>query len=694
MSTTRRRASTRKSLPRVICGLAAGGAIAAVLFAAAAAPAHAANITITIDRKFPVGKFCPLESRAAAGANLSFVATATSMPVTFSAFNLFHGGNFNDLHLDNISVQLKSVFDSHLLVTDGYGDCYDDQAAPPGQSTPGMRNAPAYNFTAAGTTEISLDTFNTNVGAWTGSHLAFDGATIGAPPDPSLVPEPTPPPGSLKLGADTDGNVVVTATKTITGLTVGQTYVVFGWWKIQETDRLVITVGTPCTDPDGDGYVDCTSCAAIAGQTCGGDCAPSNAHCNTNCTDADGDGWCVTTDCNDAAASCTNNCAADVDADGTPDCRDGCIDTDHDGYGTPGGATNTCLGGDCAPANPYCNASCVDADGDGRCAGIDCNDANAQVGNDLAEINDWIDQQCPGNQGYGVTDEISGNSGFLNPANKNLFSWPAQSGATQYVAVRSSSRTFTSCTTSTLNSPSWNPGGGGINPPAGTAYYFLVRSTLPKKGSFGQRSNGAERAVICGMETNCGNAIDDDADGSVDCADADCSGTAACRVSTFAFTDTTGDDIADNALYNFFQANPALSTDYIFFQMVESPTRTVAWCSLNAAFYKTNYMNLAPTFGSAMSGSWNKWRKAPITGNAWQGPDTTAHQNDFGDNCFGTYTWCSEQFPTEPKNSIFPDRTNDCESYDLTTGFCGISTGATWQLTIRIAPTRLLACGF
>ena len=291
-----------------------------------------------------------------------------------------------------------------------------------------------------------------------------------------------------------------------------------------------------------------------------------------------------------------------------------------------------------------------------------------------------------------MTDETSGLTG-VTPPSTTLFSWPAQSGATSYLAVRSTSRTFPAgCFSSTVASPNWT--GATANPPAGSAYYFMSRALSPRKGSFGQRSNGTERAAVCGQEIACGNTLDDDADGSADCADNDCSGTAACRVSTFAFDDTTGDDIADNALYTFFQNNPALATDYIFFQLVEGPMRTVAWCSVNAAFYRTNYLSLAPTTGSATSGNWNKWRKAPITGNAWQGPDTAAHDNDFGDNCFGTYTWCSEQFPTEPKNALFPDRTNDCEAYDLATGDCGIVLGSSWQVTIRIAPTRLLACGF
>ena len=549
-----------------------------------------------------------------------------------------------------------------------------------------MLDAPSYDFNATPTPEISLDTFNANAGGWTGSHLGWN-TTFNAPTLPETGGTVTS--GSLALGASGDGAVVVTATKTFTGLTIGQTYVVFAWWRVEETDRLTITIGPACTDADGDGFVDCTSCGPIAGQVCGGDCNPANAHCNTNCTDADGDGWCVTTDCNDNATTCTSNCATDADADATPDCRDGCIDADRDGYGTAGGLPNTCLGADCSPANVYCNVNCTDADGDGRCAGIDCNDANAAGGNNLAEVNDWVDQQCPGDVGYGVTDETSGNSGFTLASDKNRYRWTAQSGATQYQVFRSTTRTFNAgtCLGSLQSGNEWLIPG---SPSVGTAYFFLNRPTTPKKGSYGQRSGGVERPAICGQEANCGNGLDDDGDGPLDCADADCSATAPCRMSTFAFTDTASDNITDTALLSFFQTNPAAATDYIFFQLVETGGRTVAWCSLNAAFYRSNYINLAPTSGSLTSGSWNKWRKAPITGNAWQGPDTTGHLNTFGNECFGDYTWCSEQFPTEPQNAIFPNRTNDCESYDLATGLCG----GGWQVTIRIAPTRLLACGF
>ena len=68
--------------------------------------------------------------------------------------------------------------------------------------------------------------------------------------------------------------------------------------------------------------------------------------------------------------------------------------------------------------------------------------------------------------------------------------------------------------------------------------------------------------------------------------------------------------------------------------------------------------------------------------------------NEYGDNSFGTGSWCSEQFPTGPRNCLFPDRVNDCEAYDLATGACATSLGQPWTVLIRIAPTRFAACGF
>jgi len=667
---------------RLACALG----MAALIFAARSE----ARIIKTFDRKFPTGKYCPLESRAAAGADVSFVAPAATVRITFSGNNLDSGNQWNSFRLDNVSLVAKSVFDANLVDDiPGFDDCYNE-SPPPGQATGGMLNVPAYEFTAANTPELLLDLFASNASGWMGSHLFHDPGST-APTDPASGSGTSG--GSLGLGLEADGAVAVSASRVVNDLTPGAQYAVFAWWYAASTSPLTITIDVPCADADGDGSVICGACDLIAGQTCG-DCNDANPHCGASCTDADGDGWCPPADCSDGAASCTADCATDLDQDGVADCRDGCLDEDADGYGTAGGGGDTCLGLDCHPLNRWCNESCVDADGDGHCVPGDCQDSFPAVADGLDEVNDCIDQQCPSNPGYGVFDEISGKSGFLT-ADKNRFAWPQQSGASSYRAVRSSSPAFLpgcASITTTLDNFWIDP----ETPASNEAFYYLVRSITTCKGSFGQNGAGFERGAICGEETACGNGLDDDADAVTDCADPDCAGTSGCRAQTFSFTDTEDDDIAIDALFDFFQTTTAGLTDYILFEIVEGPSRTVAWCSQNAAFYQAQYLASAPSGGSATSGSWNKWRKAPSTGNAWQGPILTGQLNQFGtDAGFSEYVWCSEQFTFEPQNCIFPHQINDCETYDQAIGACGGASGGTaWQLTIRIASTRQLACGF
>jgi hypothetical protein len=644
-----------------------------------------AAIIKNIDRKFPVGQYCPVESRVAAGGDVAFTAPAGTIRLTFSGNNQDSSGNHNSFRVDNVAVVLKTVFDANQLSpSPNFDECYNP-AIPPGQTTGGTPNAPSYDFNAASTPEVYLDLFPTAITGWTGEHASFDG-TSTAPTAPATGTGTTG--GSLRLGLASDGAVPVSASRTISGLTAGQLYVVSFWWYALSPSRLTVTIGVPCADGDNDGFVACGGgCDLVAGQTCG-DCNDANVHCGAVCTDADGDTWCASTDCNDAASTCTSDCATNVDGDALPDCRDGCLDADADGYGTAGGLGNTCLGADCSPANRFCHVSCVDGDGDQHCLPGDCQDGNPAVGNQLPEVNDFLDQNCPGDDGFGVVDEISGNAGFLTAGNKSLYGWTHQAGAANYLAARSSTRTFPAgCTTFPTSGNSWSD---VSTPASGQLFYYLVRPETVARGSWGQGPGGAERAAVCGAESDCDNGVNDDGDAATDCADTDCANTAACRAATFTFVETEGDDIAEDALELFFQGVTAGASDYIFFEIVE-PGRTVAWCSLNAGFYRQMYLDLAPTFGTVNSGSWQKWRKAPSTGDAWTGPDTAAHENTFGNDCFGDYSWCSEQFSPEPQNAIFPNRTNDCEIYDMATGGC---QGGAWVLTIKVASTRAVACGF
>ena len=79
---------------------------------------------------------------------------------------------------------------------------------------------------------------------------------------------------------------------------------------------------------------------------------------------------------------------------------------------------------------------CEDADGDGSSC-YDCNDHSSTTYPGAPEVNDGIDNQCPGESGSGLVDEISGQSGFNTPGNDTLYSWTAQAGASLYDVARS-----------------------------------------------------------------------------------------------------------------------------------------------------------------------------------------------------------------------------------------------------------------
>ncbi|MEZ4267496.1 MAG: DUF4215 domain-containing protein [Myxococcota bacterium] len=127
-----------------------------------------------------------------------------------------------------------------------------------------------------------------------------------------------------------------------------------------------------------------------SGATGGADGACGEATCDAVDDDCDGeidealadgdeDGLCDAIDCEPTLASCTDNCATDVDKDGVPDCSDGCIDADADGWGSPGGAAV---------------ATCDEADGKPV---TDCNDADTKVNPGAVELcTGGVDEDCDG----------------------------------------------------------------------------------------------------------------------------------------------------------------------------------------------------------------------------------------------------------------------------------------------------------
>ena len=141
----------------------------------------------------------------------------------------------------------------------------------------------------------------------------------------------------------------------------------------------------------------------------------------------------------------------------------------------------------------------LDPDGDGDGDGVpdifDCNafDANTYPG--APETNDGLDNQCPGDFGAGLVDEISGVAGFFNPTDKNEFSWPPQSGALLYEVARSSSPVFMlDCIAQFTTDNFWvDPG----VPSSGAVFHYLTRAVDPNIGSWNSSSTG-ERVGICG----------------------------------------------------------------------------------------------------------------------------------------------------------------------------------------------------
>jgi hypothetical protein len=155
-----------------------------------------------------------------------------------------------------------------------------------------------------------------------------------------------------------------------------------------------------------------------------------------------------------------------------------CVDTDGDGYYGPG-----------APPCP---------------AGVpfDCDDTRATIFPGADEINDGLDNQCPGGSGHGIVDELGDTLEFFwgsRPGIDLFLEWGYQVDATQYDLVYSPRKDFSGgCTIQTFTPPNLfvdSP----ETPPVGQAYYYLARAGAPHVGSWGADSAGHERTGLCGL---------------------------------------------------------------------------------------------------------------------------------------------------------------------------------------------------
>jgi hypothetical protein len=91
--------------------------------------------------------------------------------------------------------------------------------------------------------------------------------------------------------------------------------------------------------------------------------------------------------------------------------------------------------------------------------------------------------------------ETIGNSGFNDPFDKSLYSWPAQPGVTQYQTRRSATPTFApACAGITTTGTSWRD---VEIPSVGSAFFYLNRPIAPQLGTWGWNSAGVERTTTC-----------------------------------------------------------------------------------------------------------------------------------------------------------------------------------------------------
>jgi len=293
-------------------------------------------------------------------------------------------------------------------------------------------------------------------------------------------------------------------------------------------------------DIDGDGSGSCEDC-----DDSNPDRYPGNLEvCDNIDNDCDEvvDG--LVTFCGVGECVATGSCNAGVDncTPGSPlpevcDALDNDCDGTVDGFATSCGlgqcaAVGMCQGGadNCVPADPSPEAcdgldndcdgavpvdeSDGDSDGYRLCDG-DCNDADGSVYPGAGEVNDGLDNQCPGDSGYGIVDELSDD---IEPGPPGKLCWTPQPGATQYEIARSEAPDFGSCFSKIIGTTCWHE---PQDPASREGYYYLVRPVAPFVGSWGKDRFGVELTLTCGAQcahSSCetGSALDPTCDACVE----------------------------------------------------------------------------------------------------------------------------------------------------------------------------------
>jgi hypothetical protein len=250
--------------------------------------------------------------------------------------------------------------------------------------------------------------------------------------------------------------------------------------------------------------VQISGASAIAGTV------TNDTHDNAGLTlDADLDG--ADDHCEDNCVGASNPTQSDLDGDGFGDACDGCTDVDGDGFGHPGLPASSCPMDNCPFAsNPGqadadldgegdpCDACPLvfdtDVNSDGDAAGdvCDCAPSDPNTYPRAPEINDGLDNQCPGEAGSGEQDEIA----TLEYEN-GVIRWLPQPGATSYnVGTRRGASWPTSLSCGFGIYTGTQAFDFGI-PATGQVDFYVVRARAPHVGSWGRSSSGSERTVPC-----------------------------------------------------------------------------------------------------------------------------------------------------------------------------------------------------
>ena len=422
------------------------------------------------------------------------------------------------------------------------------------------------------------------------------------------------------------------------------------------------------SDLDADGALACLDCDDSDPLRFPGNAEPCDAVDN----DCDGISNGHPTACGVGACAAAGVCSGGVDS---------CV---------PGAAGSEICNGLDDDCNGLLPAAEADLDGDGWSAcGGDCDDAYFHTFPDAGERNDARDNQCSGDPGDGLVDELEGAVGFPNASNPNRLCWPGQYPAWEYEVARSGSPAFpggcerTRVDATCLDDPDV--------PASRTVLYYVVRPIAPHAGSYGSGSSGVERAGVCAVEVDCDDGIDNDGDGHADCADPACFGHDGCRWVELDLADLAGDGIPTTAIETFFSKLTAIPTDHIKFWVHEDGLPNFMWCSERADFYREQYLGLAVTAGVAVSGAWSRWhREFPPNyfDVPWQGPFTSGNENWYGDDCVGPYSWCSEVGLGGRIPGVAPAETGICEVFENLT--CG---GPASRITISVGDNFAWACG-